>query len=194
MISVHPRYYIIYIPGLGDHYDAGRSVALKAWKIWGVATELVPMRWYDGGSFEEKERRVLEAIRRAEDAGYLVSLIGESAGGSMAINIAAQVPHLHTLLTVSGVNDPLFPASPVTLGKSPAFKESIERLHESLPRINRRRTHVVRAWYDPIVAAQHTIIAGAQNHRLISIGHFMTIALCLTLFSGYIVALIRRGR
>lgn len=188
------RHYIVYIPGLGDHYDAGRSIALKTWKIWGVKTKLVPMRWYDGGSFEEKERRVLEVICRIESAGYVVSLIGESAGASMAINAAAKLPRLHRLVTVSGVNDPSFPVSPVTLAKSPAFKESIERLHESLLRIDSHRTHVVRAWYDQVVSERHTAIAGAHSHRLFSFGHLTTITVCLTLFSGYIVALVKHGR
>lgn len=150
------------------------------------------MRWYDGGSFEEKERQVLEAARQAENEGYLVSLIGESAGGSMAINVAGKIPNLHRLVTVNGVNDQFSPVSPVTLAKSPAFKESIERLGTSLTRIDRSRTHVVRAWYDPIVAARHTIIPGTHTHRLLSNGHLTTIALCLTFFSGYIVALIKR--
>ncbi|MBC7869099.1 hypothetical protein H7X69_02895 [Candidatus Saccharibacteria bacterium] len=186
------KHYIIYVPGLGDDYDDARRLALKGWRIWGVKTELVPMCWYDGKPYDEKQRRVIESVKRAQNKGYAVSLIGESAGGSLAINVAAQVSMLHRLITIGGVNNPAIQVSPHTLQKAPAFDESIRRLVDSLPKIATSRTHVVRALYDPIVHAKYTYISGAHNHRIYSIGHLTTIVLCLSIFSSYIVSLIKR--
>lgn len=193
-MPAHLRHYIIYVPGLGDSYDAGRRLALRGWRLWGVRTELVPMRWYDGRPFQEKQERVLTAIQRAQDKGYAVSLIGESAGGSMAVNVAALTPSLQALVTVCGVNSPAAPVSPRTLRRAPGFDESIRRLSVSLPQLPLEKTHVVRAWYDPIVGSQYTRLEGAHNHRLWSIGHLPTITLCLTVFSGFVVTLIKRSR
>lgn len=189
-----PRHHIIYVPGLGDGFDPGRRAALRAWRVWGVTTELVPMQWFDGNPYAEKERRVLDAVRRAEAEGAVVSLIGESAGGSMAINVAAQLPRPHALITVCGANDPAAPVAPETLAKSPAFDESLRRLRGSLPLLARPATQVVRAWYDPIVKPQHTRIEGVRTHRLPTVGHMTTITLCLTVLSGYVVILIKRTR
>ena len=187
------KHYIIYVPGLGDDYDGARRLALKSWRLWGVKTELVPMSWHDGRPYDEKQQRVLEAVRRAKNKGYAVSLIGESAGGSMVINVAAQVPMLHRLITIGGVNNPAIQVAPHTLLKAPAFDESIRHLTYSLPKIATSRTHVVRAWYDPIVHAKYTYINEAHNHRIYSIGHLTTIVLCLTIFSNYIVSLIKQS-
>ncbi|MBC7943493.1 hypothetical protein H7X68_03290 [Candidatus Saccharibacteria bacterium] len=186
------KHHVIYIPGLGDDYDGVRRRALKGWRLWGVKTELVSMRWYDGRPYAEKYQRVIESVKRAEDKGYVVSLVGESAGGSMAINVAAQVPTIHKLITVCGVNSPAIKVSPHTLRKAPAFGESISLLVDSLPKII-ARTHVVRAWYDPVVYAEHTYIKGATNHLIYNIGHLSTVVLCLTILSGYVVSLIKRS-
>lgn len=187
------KHYVIYIPGLGDNYDKARRWALLGWRLWGVRTELVPMIWYDGQSYDKKQQRVLAAVKQASANGYAVSLIGESAGGSMAINVAAQLPTLNKLITIGGVDNPAIKVAAHTLQKAPAFDESIRRLTKSLPDINAARTHVVRGWYDPVVSARQAYIKDAYSHRVIGFGHLMTIGLCLTIFSSYIVSLIKRA-
>lgn len=184
-------HHIIYIPGLGDRYDGGRRLALKGWRALGVRAELVPMQWYDGASYEAKYQQVIAAIDRAQRAGHVVTLIGESAGGSMAINVAASVPTLHKLLTIGGVASPTMPVAASTLRKSPAFKDSIQHLGDSLPRLNKDVTTVVRAKFDPVVTYKYSHIEGARDHPLPSIGHLTTIALSLTVFSRRIVRLVK---
>lgn len=187
------RHYIIYIPGLGNGSDGGRKLALKFWRFFGVQTELVPMFWYDAGPFQEKLERVIQAVEAAEAKGYTVSIVGESAGGSMAINAVAACPNVYKLVTIAGANDPDAKVSPLTLQKSPAFDVSLQMIRHSIKRINLERTFTIRALSDRIVHARHAIIKDARNLRIFSIGHMATIILCLTVVSPYVIVLIKKG-
>jgi pimeloyl-ACP methyl ester carboxylesterase len=184
------NHHIIYIPGLGDHYDGGRRLALRGWEAFGIKAELVPMQWYDGASYEDKFNQVVAAIQRAQLDGRKVTVIGESAGGSMAINVAARVPSIHKLITIGGVASPTMPVAASTLRKSPAFKDSIRELDTSLSQLDSGSAIVVRAAFDPIVHRKYSHIDGARDHPLPTVGHLTTIALCLTIYSRRIIRLV----
>lgn len=181
----------MYVPGLGDHYDTGRSLALWFWRIYGLEVRLVPMRWDSKESYERKMKRVKDAIESAQKVGYSVSVIGESAGASMALNVAAVTPGLHRIITLAGVNSSDLPISPITQRRSPAFAESAAAISNSLKRIDASRVYTVRALSDKVVWTRYNDIPGARTHRVLSVGHLATIALCLTLYSPFIAALIR---
>jgi pimeloyl-ACP methyl ester carboxylesterase len=189
------KHYILYIPGLGDSYDRFRKIALRPWSVFGVKAQLLPMAWYDGRSYHEKYRQANATITRLIQSGATVSLVGESAGGSMAINLFAAHPKIAHLITVAGVNKPSTSVAPRTLRRAPAFAVSRQYLADSLPRISdkrRRDIYTLSALIDHVVAAQYSRMSGARNRRVWSVGHLLTIALCLTLLSGYIVWLARR--
>lgn len=186
------RHYIIYISGLGDHYDTVRAFFLRLWYIYGVKTRLVPMQWYGDGSYEQKVRQIKQAISAAQQAGYAVSLIGESAGASIALNVAAATPTLHRVVTLAGVNSSVMPISPVTRRRSPAFDVSAMNIGASLKLLDISRIHTISAASDSIVPARYSTIPGAHNHRIWSVGHIATIILSISLLSGYIVSIIKR--
>lgn len=186
------RHYIIYIPGLGDHYDAGRGAALWCWQIFQVKVQLVPMQWNTPGGYEQKVKQLKDAIKTAQDAGYTVSLVGESAGASMALNVAATTPGIHCIVTLAGVNSSDLPISPVTRRRSPAFAASAARIKKSLPLLDTSRVHTFRALIDETVWTRYDDIPGATAHRLLTVGHLPTIILCLTLLSPYVISIIKR--
>ncbi|HEX6416551.1 MAG TPA: hypothetical protein VFZ62_03425 [Candidatus Saccharimonadales bacterium] len=186
------RHRVVYIPGLGDGADNGRSLALWFWRLFGVRADFVPMLWYDRESYESKLEKVLGAIDHAEAKGYAVTLIGESAGGSMAINAAQARPSIRRLMTIAGANDPGAKVSPVTLKRSPAFDWSMRSMKQSLGSFPASRTHTVRGMADHIVRTRHTVIKGAHNHTVPAVGHMMTIILCLTIFTPYIIWLVKK--
>ncbi|RYF29287.1 MAG: hypothetical protein EOO17_02015 [Chloroflexi bacterium] len=190
------KHYIIYLPGLGDHWDAPRRWALKLWRIFGVQTELVPMQWYDGKSYDEKLDRVLSSIDRAAAAGYDISLIGESAGASMASNVAVRrTAQLHRVVTLCGVVYPQADVSPVIYGRSPAFKTSMSNLVNSIQTITSSDSpdfRVITALYDPVVDHRQNILHAKKPIRVWSVGHLTTIALCLTLFSPIVIRQIKK--
>jgi len=186
------RHQVIYIPGLGEGADNGRSLALWFWRLFGVRANFVPMLWYDGKTYDQKLKDVLDAIDTAQNEGCLVTLVGESAGGSMAINAAYARPSIRRLITIAGANDPDAKISPVTLRRSPAFDWSMRHMKQSLGLFPADKIHTVRGLADRIVRTRHTVIKGAHNHVVPGIGHMATIILCLTLFAPYVIWLVRR--
>ncbi|MDB5187405.1 MAG: hypothetical protein JWM07_877, partial [Candidatus Saccharibacteria bacterium] len=123
------------------------------------------------------------------------TLVGESAGGSMAINLFAAHPKVARLITVAGVNMPSAPVEQVKLRKSSAFATSRQQLRDSLLRIDENRRHdiyTLSALNDNVVQSQHSVIPGSHARRILSVGHLATIALCLTVISGYIVYLAKK--
>ncbi len=186
------RHLVLYIPGLGDHYDGGRSFALKGWRVWGVEVKLLPIKWYDGGSYQDKLNLVLQAIDSGVKDGYKVTLVGESAGASLALNAAALASTVSRVILVAGVNSSQLPISPHLKKRSASFAESASRVSESLKTMDRTKIHTVRALWDPVVSPRFDAIKDAHPHVLFSIGHIPTIALCLSVFSWFIAKLVKQ--
>jgi len=189
------KHVLIYIPGLGERYDQYRKRALRAWRIFGVEARLLPMNWYDGKSYEGKYDTASAVVASLLDDGVKVSLVGESAGGSMAINLFANHPRVANLITIAGVNTSTAPVATTTLRRGPAFAISRQHVGPSLgsvPAQRRRHVHTLSGLRDDVVRWNDSHIEGAHNHRVFTIGHVMTIATCLTLFSGYVISLAKK--
>lgn len=182
---------VLYIPGLGDHYDGGRSFALWFWRIYGFNVQLVPVKWYGGGTYKEKLALVTQRANNAITKGYEVTLIGESAGASLALNAAAQLPRLHRVILVTGVNSSKVSISPRIQRRSPSFVASSKAITDSLVKITPGKIHTIRALVDGTVSPRFNDIPGAHKHLMWSIGHLPTIFLCLTLLSPLLAKIIR---
>src|SRR4051812_26587407 len=121
--------HILYISGLSDDLDRWRLRALKLWRFRGVSVELVPMNWRSG-TFEQKLARIDQAINRAK--GKRIVIIGESAGGSMAVHTyARRADDLYKVMTICGKNTHPEGVSPHYYRDNPAFKPSMDHLNES---------------------------------------------------------------
>lgn len=188
------KHYIVYIPGLGDNYDGLRRFLLFFWRIYGVKVEHVPVKWYDGKSYEDKYERANAAIRNAQALGYKVSVIGESAGGSMAMNVFARNEKLHRLVSLCGVNSYTTPISPRIFQRGPAFKESVSVLNASQADAIKRVQQItsITALYDETVPIKSNMIPGARHVTIWSVGHLITIVLSLSILSFIPIREVRR--
>lgn len=189
------KHIVLYIPGLGDSYDRFREKALRAWPLFGVEAWLVPMTWYDGVSYEEKYQRVSELITSLAREDVHISLVGESAGGSMALNLFAAHPEVASLVTIAGVNRSSAPVAARTLRRGPAFATSRQRVARSLasiPASRRQAIWTISGLVDSAVRARDSHIPGAHNRHIWTIGHLVTITVCLTLLSGYVIFLAKK--
>lgn len=188
------KHYIVYIPGLGDSYDGLRRFLLFFWRIYGVKVEHVPVKWYDGKSYQEKYKRVAAAVQNAQALGYTVSVMGESAGGSMAMNIFARNELIHRLISLCGVNSYKTPISPRIFERGPAFKESVSILNASQAGAIKREQQItsITALYDETVPIKSNIIPGARRVTIWSIGHLITIVLSLSILSFIPIREVRR--
>lgn len=154
---------------------------------------MIPMNWQKG-TFAQKLLAVEDAIERAGDKH--VVLIGESAGGSMALHAYARHPRaVKRVVTLCGKN-----SHPETVGErylqySPAFKGSMDHLNESLSQLTARQMASVvsiHPLYDHIVPVRETLLPKCRRIRVPLVGHMAVIILLITLLSPIIVREITR--
>jgi pimeloyl-ACP methyl ester carboxylesterase len=183
------EFHLIYIPGLGDNYDQSRQTALHLWRLFGVTTELVPMQWYDGRPYDEKQERIQAAINAAISQGKKVSLIGESAGASIALNVFSKDPRVHRFVAVCGVVDSNADVSPKIYARSPAFKTSMQLLGQSVERLGPKRADIsiITSLRDPVVNQKRNVLKDVRLIQVLAFGHFTAICLCLTVFSTIVI-------
>jgi pimeloyl-ACP methyl ester carboxylesterase len=184
------KYCLVYIPGLGDDSDMFRRRAVRLWSIWGVKVVFVPMNWDNEKELAPKQARLDQAITKAKKQGYKVSLVGESAGSTVAISAAAKYDL--RIVTICGVNSPNMHIAPRTQRRAPALTKALNQVKYSFETLDLLEVNTITALYDGIVSPKYAVIKGAHNHRIFSLGHGFTITLCLTLLSGYIVRLAKK--
>lgn len=146
------------------------------------------MNWSEG-TFEQKISLIDNAIDQA--SGKRIVLIGESAGGSMAVHMLARRPDdFYRVMTICGKN-----SHPETVGrdykeKSPAFAESMKHLNQSISTISPsdlRQFVSLHPVHDPLVPVSDTLLPGCRSVRLPLIGHTIVILAALTVFSPIVV-------
>ena len=183
------RTHIIYIPGLGDRYDGFRSRALKLWSLWGVTATHVPITWYDGGDLQSKLEYVQRAIDRAPDDARIV-LIGESAGATLALHAAQADSRIKRVVTLCGVARPSTPVSSYLRRRAPALNQAVD----TLPTVSGVDVQCVRAFVDGVVNKKYSVIPGAKEHVVWSVGHLTTIVLCLTVLAPIMSAIAKSNK
>ena len=189
--------HVIYIPGLGDGYDPTRKFLLGLWRYKNISVELVPMLWSQDDGFEAKQRRVSDAIDRAVALNKRVVLVGESAGGSMAVNIyAAHKNNIARVITLCGKNTHPETVSPRLYKKNPAFYDSMNAVGTSIDSLNikaRREFTSIHPIYDPVVPIRETLLDDCRQVRIFAYGHLAPILLLLSIFSPVVAREVRRN-
>jgi predicted alpha/beta hydrolase family esterase len=187
------KIHILYISGFGDKYDRLRLRCLSWWKFSGVTVELIPMKW-ESGTFEQKLARIDTAINRAK--GKKVVVIGESAGGSMAVHTyARRANDIYKVMTLCGKNTHPEGVSESYYVHYPAFRESMNQLNASIETLTHKQKSEfvsIHPLYDPTVPVRETLLPGCRQMRLWTVGHFTAIVLALTILSPLIVRAARR--
>lgn len=138
---------------------------------------------------ESKLDRITAAINQVPDNSRIV-LIGESAGASLALHVAANDPRVARVITLCGVASPDTPVSGYLRRRAPALSEAVDSLNESYD----TDVHSVRAIVDGVVAKRYSVVRGANEHVIWSIGHLTTIALCLTVLAPIISAIAKKPK
>lgn len=187
--------HIIYLPGLGDSYDVVRRACLSTWRLYGASVELVPSGWVNDEVLEAKVDRIKHAARVAADKGYRVVLLGESAGGSLALNTyAGEVGLVSGIVTLCGKNSQPENVSPRLYRRNKAFHTSMQRVGlaaKQLTREQRQRVTSIYPLYDAYVPRADTLIPDCREVKLYAVGHITSILFGLT-FGAFV--LIREAR
>lgn len=170
----------LYIPGLGDHYDPLRRLGLRRWRRYGMSVTLVPMRWSDRSESYQTKRARVEAALAAVPDGQKITLIGESAGGAVALAVFhAHADRISRLVTICGKNHGADTLWQGYRRRKPAFVAAVERADATLPMLSPAETARIVTVYstgDRVVRPKDTRIHGAKAVELHSRGHLRTIA------------------
>lgn len=182
------RTHIIYTPGLGDRYDPLRRACLWLWRLYGVRVTMVPMRWTSDEKYTDKRARVEKMLANA--TSERVVLMGESAGGSIALNMyAAHADTVAGALTLCGKNTRSDNVASRIYARNPAFRDSMLQAEISvrgLSKIQRSKFVSIVPFYDPTVPVQQTLIPDCQKMTLPAVGHLFSILAMLTLYAPII--------
>lgn len=190
-----PQPYIIYIPGLGDRYDIIRRSCLWTWRLYGANVQLVASEWRGDEALDVKINRIKQTVQTHVNRGRRVVLLGESAGGSLALNTYATMPEtIAGVVTLCGKNTRADNVSPRLYRHNPAFRASMQQVDvaaRQLTRQQRQRVTSVYPLWDAYVPRVDTLIPDCRQVKLYSVGHLTSILFGLTF--GAIV-LIREAR
>ena len=187
---------VFIIPGLGDNTWIPK-VLTRHWNIYGLTLIIHSMNWIDPTrSFEEKLNVLIRHIDEHSSKKHTVSLVGTSAGGSAVLN--AYIQRKHAIKKVVNICGRLS-VGPTKGYRSfqnrthafPSFAQSIQKLEQqqnTLALQDRKNIMTVSSSiYDDAVPSETSVLSGAMNITLPTIGHIPSIGLAFTANSGKIL-------
>lgn len=177
-----PKHAVIYIPGLGDRKSWLvwlQRQALLGWRAFGIHGYVFTMKWNSDSSIEPRFQELSGYIDRLKEKGYEVSLMGASAGASVAVNMFAQ--RSDDIIAAISVCGQLREADKVinqALNLNPRFEESLKIMNKNLKKLSgheRRCILTLRTLVDVVVPPSHSTLKDANNQRLWVFGHLFGI-------------------
>ena len=172
------RHHIMYIPGLNDQMPPNRQLTLLLplfWSRHGFVGHIMAPHW-TSGAYEPKLQQILDTIDSLSAQGKHISLVGQSAGSSLALNaFAARSASVAGLVILTGrLRVGGRPTLAQAARHSPAFAQSVQLAEAALPHISaedRARIMTIRPATDRVVPPSSVPIAGANNLRSRLRGH-----------------------
>jgi hypothetical protein len=178
----------LYVNGLGSGNVTLKDRAARWW--WGKGGYTLShagINWYDGGTFEEKRQQVKDKVTEMLSHFAGVTIIGGSAGGSLALNTFAEL-RSHNVCAVSAharvkvgnykTDNRMSLDGRAKMGTdhaSPAFRDSVHYVETvtipSLSDDDKRRLLNLTQLTDLAVSPDLMGIEGVQTHRSIAFGH-----------------------
>jgi hypothetical protein len=180
---------VIIIPGLGDDRSGSSAIITAAtshWKQAGLTILIHSVKWRNGEDFEPKLAKLLALIDKQAKKGT-VSLVGTSAGASMAFNaFCARHTLIHKAVNICGrlrAGDHMLRSLDRMARTSSAFKQSVlqfEKNEPTLTKSQKSRLLTIRPYFgDELVPSDTAYLAGAQNRWIYTPGHGLSIILSL---------------
>ena len=166
-------HHLLYLPGLNDQLSLHKKLASLLpllWRPHGVTIHVVPMFWENGEHFLIKQTRILTMVDSLLKDKQLVSIMGQSAGGSAAGTIFfARKNRIQRYINITGRLRSGIQVSPSLADvarNSVAFSESVIQFEKVEPKFttsDRKRMMTIRPFWDEVVPAATVAILGATN-------------------------------
>ncbi len=187
-----PKHHIIYLPGIGDHKDHGQIKILNSWTSAGIEVRYHRVGWAAEEPLDIKIEKVVKLINKLDGR---VSVVGVSAGASLAINVmAACEDKVLAVVLICGKFIKAQKIGPNYSLKNPILKESVEQSEQNLkamPPYQKQKILSIRPIFDNVVPVADMVIPGATNQRIVSFWHIPSIFLAITIYRRSIISFIK---
>jgi predicted peptidase len=189
-------HHVIYLPGVGDHKNSPiQTKALEKWRKFGLEPHFQLINWNSSESFESKLGQIIKIVDELSSQNHTISLVGASAGASMAMNIySARKGKISAVVLICGKIN-----RPETLGvnyktQNPALLDSVTASAKNAKNLNdqdKAKMLTILPIFDEIVAKSDGVIPGVKNKTLFSVTHGPSIGLALTLYKQIAINFIK---
>lgn len=183
---------ILVIPGLG-HLETLTVWAVRRWKWQTLTPKVYNVDWYDvHESFEDKLSKLLTYINLLKRNEATVSLIGLSAGGSFAVNAFVRQPKKikHVICICAQLRRGTsngFQSFDRLARTSTIFRDSVLACETSTTKLTTQEKNKITTFHalfgDELVPPDTTIIQGAENLKIPTGEHVLSITAVMTIFS-----------
>lgn len=186
---------VMIFPGLSD--DTSKlQLATTWWTQFGLEPVVMRVGWKEDISAEKKLAELLELARKLASDGKL-SVLGTSAGGSLAFNLFSRNQQLFaTAVSVCGRLKAGDQKGWRSLDKraesSQLFKQLVLMLNHDFISIDcKNRLMTVSAVADELVPADTSVFPGAKNIKIPAVEHGASIVLAVTVLAWPIIKFIK---
>lgn len=171
----------IYLPGLGEGLlTPFRRALLWLWRLRGMRVTFVEMRWNDTAeSWQQKYQRLVDAAKEHENQQLI--LIGESAGGAMALQALSKGEiDFDTVVTVCGYNHGASGLADIQSKLHPAFVELV-KANDDLQLSSDHSGKLINLYseFDQTVRPERSLVDGARHNKLPKLPHMSAITYIL---------------
>jgi hypothetical protein len=191
---------VIIIPPLGTDPKMGEKMTQN----WLEKYAIKPINWQyfwgkNDDNYETRLKKLIGEIDKLNEQGFVVSLIGLSAGGSVAINAFLQrKKQIKKVINICGrlyAGKIKFPKSEKSNDNNFLFKESVKKCEENLKSLNvddKEKILTVRPLWDEFAPTEYAMIEGVKNIKVFSVEHVLTILLSMTIYKNKIFDFLKK--
>ncbi|HKB88432.1 MAG TPA: hypothetical protein VKC53_02155 [Patescibacteria group bacterium] len=193
------KHIVIIIPGLGDQIKKV-AWATKFWNRYKLTPIVFSMEWVKrGNNYQLRFKELLKLIDDNLNIGNKVSLVGTSAGSSVAINAFCARKSIYRVVNICGrlrTGPSIGYRSFKNMTKGhPGFAESVIVSEKNLNKISmedRKKIMTTRPLFgDQLVPSETVIVEGAYNITVPMVEHTLGITMSLTLFSKPVISFLK---
>lgn len=194
--------FIIYVPGLGDQLlwnKSGAKIIPLFWHSYGYNMYIFKPLWMNSEIFDKKLERLLDCIDRSSKKYGTLSLLGQSAGGSLILNAySRRTKKIHGVINATGRlrrGRNVKPSMEWAARNSPSFFDSVitfeDKNEPKLSDADRKRVITVRPHLDFIVPKSTVPLRGATNITAPFIDHSIGGVMICTLYAERLVGFLK---
>jgi hypothetical protein len=170
------KHFAVIVLGLGEAAPLYRFVTRNWERRFGITPIIHVVGWKTTAPFETKLSALMTRVEQLSSQGNVVSLVGFSAGASIALHTYARLRqkgvNLQTYASICGrfnfIAHPWYPQS-YGVDRIPSFKESVKKVAETrtlLTRLSGGRMASFSSIFDEVVPISASTLPRAKKHTI----------------------------